>query len=909
MILADDATAHVSEEVSSAARTAPIAILSGVLATETLGFFLLIAASFASTDIDHIVGSNLALPMGQVYLDTLGKRGMLAVWSLCVIVQWVNGVTQGVDASRVTFALARDNGLPGSRWWKQIHPRTRTPVNAVFLVMSLSAVIGVLVWSDTAFASLAGATVVGLYTSYAIPIFLRITWGHKTFKPGPFNLGRWSRPIGAIAVSWSFFAGLVLLFPQKQHIQSPNDMNYAFVIVLGVFVLSLLSWVLSARKWFQGPIPNISEEEIGKAASALADGDDESRNVDVIEEGVQEKLEGSSLDKPHASSRARNSGRHAYTLDSESICLRLIRIIVVKKTQENATGVNEDFVSSLNPEFRSTPKSRACRLILRNTLEESRSSFKDLHPAVQIDEMYHTWFHLLKAAELIFPFRNHWKALHTIGFAFSIMGVLASVSSTFFFPLVAAGHLGVTIGWLIPSLFVICVALSLAELASAMPTSAGLYYFSAKLAPPDWAPLISWITGWANVTGQVLLVCSIDFTKWVTILAPLIILEQSLMILSAQMIATGVAVGSDGRMILGPAPTFGIILALLFSHALVCPSNSRSLARLSLFTGTINVATTIAVAIALIIVPKSARTPAEEAFGLLTNNSGWDSNGWAFILSFTAAMWCLTGYDASAHISEEISGADRAAPIAILTGVLGTEVLGLLLLIGVSEYFWKEGDVGYMDLRDGEWVNGVTQGVDASRVTFAVARDNALPGSRWWKQIHPKTKTPVYAVWLVLSLSAIIGVLVWSDTALSSLAGATVVGLYTSYAIPIFFRITYGHKNFKPGPFSLGRFSRPIGAVAVAWSLFVSVVLLFPLDPRIHSSKDMNYAVVIVVGVFVLSAISWILSARKWFKGPVPNITEEVFPKPRASPTGGDTESPMEKSFDDTTGRQNTQLS
>ncbi len=43
-------------------------------------------------------------------------------------------------------------------------------------------------------------------------------------------------------------------------------------------------------------------------------------------------------------------------------------------------------------------------------------------------------------------------------------------------------------------------------------TSAGLYYFSAKLAPPRWAPLASWITGWANVTGQVTLVCSIDFT-------------------------------------------------------------------------------------------------------------------------------------------------------------------------------------------------------------------------------------------------------------------------------------------------------------------------------------------------------------------------------------------------------------
>lgn len=86
-------------------------------------------------------------------------------------------------------------------------------------------------------------------------------------------------------------------------------------------------------------------------------------------------------------------------------------------------------------------------------------------------------------------------------------------------------------GWLIPSLFVMNVAASMAEMASSMPsvsffyirlarsnliylnrTSAGLYYFSAKLAPPRWSALASWITGWANITGQVTLVCSIDFT-------------------------------------------------------------------------------------------------------------------------------------------------------------------------------------------------------------------------------------------------------------------------------------------------------------------------------------------------------------------------------------------------------------
>ena len=94
--------------------------------------------------------------MGQLFLNVLGKQGMLAIWSLIIVVQYVTGAAQGVDASRVVFAFARDNALPGSRWWKKMHPWTRTPVNAVWLVMALSGICGFLGFSETALSSLAG---------------------------------------------------------------------------------------------------------------------------------------------------------------------------------------------------------------------------------------------------------------------------------------------------------------------------------------------------------------------------------------------------------------------------------------------------------------------------------------------------------------------------------------------------------------------------------------------------------------------------------------------------------------------------------------------------------------------------------------------------------------------------------
>ena len=152
----DDSAAHISEETAGAARAAPIAILVGVGATASLGWLLFIAASFATASVPALLDSALPLPMGQLFLDVLGKRGMLAIWSLIIVVQYVTGAAQGVDASRVVFAFARDNALPGSRWWKQIHPRTGTPVNAVWFVIGCSAVIGLLGFSETALSSLAG---------------------------------------------------------------------------------------------------------------------------------------------------------------------------------------------------------------------------------------------------------------------------------------------------------------------------------------------------------------------------------------------------------------------------------------------------------------------------------------------------------------------------------------------------------------------------------------------------------------------------------------------------------------------------------------------------------------------------------------------------------------------------------
>ncbi|THH18199.1 hypothetical protein EW146_g2734 [Bondarzewia mesenterica] len=490
-------------------------------------------------------------------------------------------------------------------------------------------------------------------------------------------------------------------------------------------------------------------------------------------------------------------------------------------------------------------------------------------------------------------FKREFSLVETVAFAFSIMGIVASVSSTLSFPLVSGGHVGMVFGWFVPCFPVLCIAASLAEMTSAMPTSAGLYYFSAKLAPPRFAALASWITGWANITGQIALVCSIDFTWWVTVAT------CPLRFANAQMITTAIAVSTDGSVVLGSGATFGILLAILFSHGIVCSAATSILARLNLFYVTVNVGTTIAAIICLLVGSgdKGIRVSTKDAFTLFENNTGWANNGWAFLLAFTAPMWTLTGYDSAAHISEEVSGAARAAPIAIMVGVISTQSLGWLLFIAASFATQSVSELLATDLplpmgqlflntlgKRGmlaiwsfiivvQYVTGAAQGVDASRVVFAFARDNALPGSRWWKQVNRYTQTPVNAVWLVMVFSGILGVLGFSATALSSLAGASVIGLYTSYATPIFLRVTSGRNRLVPGPFNLGKWYMPLGIISVAWVAFIVVLLMFP-PGQTTTAVDMNYAVVLIMAVFFFASGSWIVSARKWFTGPISNITE-----------------------------------
>jgi len=220
-------------------------------------------------------------------------------------------------------------------------------------------------------------------------------------------------------------------------------------------------------------------------------------------------------------------------------------------------------------------------------------------------------------------FNREFSLLETISFSLAIMAVSCGTTTAYSYPLLSGGHFAMVWGWFIPCIFITCIAASMAELASSMPTSAGLYYFSAKMASKKRSPLASWITGWSNITGQATLICSINYS-------------------CAELITTGIAMATDGAVTLGSGATYGILLAIHLTQAVLCSAATRVLARMTVLVLLIIMATTLSAIISLLICSRGMVSP-KDAFTKFENNTGWSNNVWAFILSFTTPMWCLTG--------------------------------------------------------------------------------------------------------------------------------------------------------------------------------------------------------------------------------------------------------------------------
>jgi amino acid transporter len=264
-----DASAHMTEETRDAAVAGPRGIVWSIVISLLAGWLVLIAVTSAIQNYDTEAAGGIAAP-AVIFVDALGKNWAAVLVFIVVGAQFYCGMSSVTANSRMIYAFSRDGAVPGSQFWHRINPRTRTPTNSIWFAAVGAFLLALpYLWNPVAYAAVTSIAVIGLYIAYGIPILLRRIAG-DSFQPGPWQLGRWSAPIGWIAVIWIAFISILFILPQTAPGNTLATFNYAPVAVGVVLIYAGGYWFLSAKNWFKGPKVQGSADELAKIESELA---------------------------------------------------------------------------------------------------------------------------------------------------------------------------------------------------------------------------------------------------------------------------------------------------------------------------------------------------------------------------------------------------------------------------------------------------------------------------------------------------------------------------------------------------------------------------------------------------------------------------------------------------------------
>jgi len=265
-------------------------------------------------------------------------------------------------------------------------------------------------------------------------------------------------------------------------------------------------------------------------------------------------------------------------------------------------------------------------------------------------------------------------------------------------------------------------------------------------------------------------------------------------------------------------------------------------------------------------------------------NSNGRSYPWAFILGLLQAQWTFTGFDGSAHVSEETRDPRRRVPWGIVLSVVVSALVGYFLLLalvlavrdipGVLNVTDAAGQpvpvvVAILSQALGNragaalsavavlamWFCGLSCVTSCSRTIYAFARDNGLPFSSLWKRVSPKHATPDAAIWGTVILAFI--ALVYSG-AYSVGTSISVVTFYISYLMPVYLG-TRRPGWQKSAVWNLGKYSRLVGYTGLLWGLFIFIVLIMP--PNALAGKSLAALIVVLL-------ILYFARARHQYHGP-----------------------------------------
>jgi amino acid transporter len=486
-----------------------------------------------------------------------------------------------------------------------------------------------------------------------------------------------------------------------------------------------------------------------------------------------------------------------------------------------------------------------------------------------------------------------WSSFSNFAISFSIISVLAGCFTSYGQAFLNGGPVAISIAWPVISVLVMCVAVSMSELASAFPTAGGIYFWASRLGGAGWG----WFTGWFNLVGLIAVVASVDYAA-----ASFLQYLLSLYNLNFIFDFTSTNVHYNAHVV------FALFAIILIIHGLINVFSGHLVSIFNQVSVWWHVAGVAIIVILLVAVPSHH---ASFSYVFTGRAFGQYNHGmyWFFVLplGFLLTMYTITGYDASAHVSEETHGADESAPKGVWRSVFYSAAIGWVLLLALT-FAVQQKDIktissaGFPALAIlstalssaaakgvilistiGQLFCGMACVTSASRMTFAFSRDGAVPGHNLWRRLG-SNGTPTYAVLFVCMMALIVTIPAFfpnatgSPVAFFAVTSISVIGLYIAYTIPVYLRWRMGDK-FQPGPWTLGNKYKWINPIAFIWVALCVIIFCLPVnDPGGVYFKSgfswnlVNYAPLVTISVMLAVTIWYLVSARHTFKGPVRTI-------------------------------------
>jgi amino acid transporter len=440
--------------------------------------------------------------------------------------------------------------------------------------------------------------------------------------------------------------------------------------------------------------------------------------------------------------------------------------------------------------------------------------------------------------------------------SFNIISILTGAVTLYGYGLEMGGPLEMTLGWPVATLFSLTIAMSMAELCSAYPTSGAMYHWAADLGGPVWG----WFVAWFNIAGLIAALAGIDYS-------------------CAQFILPFLGIEATAANLYW---MFGFIL---LNQALLNLYGVRLVAILGDISVTVHIAGVLAIVGALLYF--APQQPVSFLFQAV-NSNGRSPYWWAFLLGLLQAQWTYTGFDASAHMAEETRDPRRHAPWGIVLSVAISGIVGFLLLVPLTLAIPDIGKI--LNAKDAGgnaispviailqsglgakagnamsalasmamWFCGLGCITSASRSVFSLARDNGTPASGWLSKVSKKHGTPGPAIWTTLFAALL--AMAWTG-AVPIVTSLSTVTLYIAYIVPVILGLRArrrGHDWTKAAVWTLGRHGVWINWVAIVFTLGISVVLVMP--PNELAGKTFG-------GLTAILVLLYLLEARRKYKGP-----------------------------------------